>query len=424
MILKGSQRANGGNLAAHLMNTRDNEHVALHELRGFCADDLEGAFKEAEAISRGTRCSQYLFSLSLSPPEDERVPVAIFEKAIDTIEEQLGLTGQPRAIVFHEKEGRRHAHCVWSRIDAETMTARPMSFFKNRLMDASRGLYLEHGWKMPDGIHDRAKRDPANFTLAEWQQAKRQGVDPRWLKQSIQECWNTSDDGKAFAQALKARGFSLARGDKRGFVVLDHQGEVFSLPKMLDVKTKEVRARLGDGASLPDVASTQKLIGQRMTPAIRRHIEESRTRFQKRSATLGHAKMELTHRHRDARAKLDNEQRAGWLAETKRRAARLPRGLRGLWHRLTGEYGKTRALNEEEAARTKLRHEAQRQELIDQQLLQRRALQSQFKELRREQAKQLLTLRADIGRFVAMSEGREASASRARTQSIGLKLSR
>jgi hypothetical protein len=46
-----------------------------------------------------------------------------FELAADEVERVLGLEGQPRAIVFHEKEGRRHAHVVWSRIDARAMRA-------------------------------------------------------------------------------------------------------------------------------------------------------------------------------------------------------------------------------------------------------------------------------------------------------------
>lgn len=59
------------------------------------------------AISQGTRCKQFLFSLSLNPPENEKVPVEVFEKAISEIEHKLGLENQTRAIVFHEKEGRR-----------------------------------------------------------------------------------------------------------------------------------------------------------------------------------------------------------------------------------------------------------------------------------------------------------------------------
>lgn len=422
MILKGSQRGFGQNLAVHLMKMDDNEHVALHEIRGFAADDLKGAFKEVEAISRGTQCRQYLFSLSLSPPEQERVPVAIFEDAIDRIEDRLGLIGQPRAIVFHEKEGRRHAHCVWSRIDADTMTARPMSFFKNRLTEVSRGLYLEHGWQMPDGIRDTAKRDPTNFTLAEWQQGKRQGHDPRWLKSSVQECWKASDNAKAFGQALQDRGFFLAKGDQRGFVVLDHQGEVYSLPRMLGLKTKEVRARLGNGADLSGVAETQKAIGERMTPAIRRHIEESRTRFLKRSATLGHYKMEMTHLHRVARQKLDDRLNAEWLAQAKERSMRLPTGLRGLWHRITGDYQKVRSLNEVDAERTRQRHEQERQALIDKQRDQRAVLQAQFKELRRGQAAQLRELRGDIGRFLNLTRAPPSMPTPERSQGRGLGL--
>lgn len=123
MILKGSQRGGAANLARHLLRADENEHVELHELKGFVAEDLPGALHEIYAVSRGTRCEQYMFSVSLNPPEHETVPIQYFEKAISDIESDLGLSGQPRAIVFHEKEGRRHAHCVWSRIDADEMKA-------------------------------------------------------------------------------------------------------------------------------------------------------------------------------------------------------------------------------------------------------------------------------------------------------------
>ena len=423
MILKASQRGGGQNLAVHLMRADDNEHVALHELRGFASDNIRDAFKEAEAISRGTQCRQYLFSLSLSPPEQEQVSVAAFEAAIDRIEERLGLSGQPRAILFHEKEGRRHAHCVWSRIDAETMTARPLSFFKNRLMEVSRGLYLDHGWTMPRGVADSAQRDPTNFTLAEWQRAKLQGVDPRWLKQSVQECWKISDSDRAFGRALSERGLFLAKGDKRGFVVLDHDGEVHSLPRLLDIKTKEVRARLGDGNDLRGVDETKKLIGEKMSPAIRRHIAESRARFEKRAATLEQYKTEMTQAHRAARAKLDQRQKSEWETETGARAARLPKGLLGLWHRLTGKYQEIRSQNEAEANVTRMRHDRERQELIETQLKQRSVLQTQIKELRHRQAGLLAELRQDVGRYLSFKRGQEGPG-RARDISPGLKLQR
>ena len=123
MILLGNRRGGAAELPLHLINWEDNEHVHVHEIRGFIADDLDGAFHEAYGISRGTQCSKFFYSLSLSPPETENVPVSVFESAIERIEQKLGFTGQPRTIVFHEKNGRRHAHVVWSRINATTMTA-------------------------------------------------------------------------------------------------------------------------------------------------------------------------------------------------------------------------------------------------------------------------------------------------------------
>jgi hypothetical protein len=406
MILKASQRGGGQDLAVHLMRLDDNEHISLHELRGFASATLKGAFKEVDAISRGTKCRQYLFSLSLSPPEGERVPVGVFEDTIERIEQRLGLEGQPRAIVFHEKEGRRHAHCVWSRIDPDTMTARQLSFFKSKLMSVSRDLYLEQGWKLPRGLENAAERNPTNFTLAEWQQARRQGMDPRWLKQTLQECWNRSDGARAFVRALEERGFTLARGDKRGHVIVDHGGEVHSLPRALGLKTKEVRARLGSGDDLPGVGEARQKVGERMTPAIRRHVQESRSQFQRRSAVLGGYKAEMTQLHREARLKLDDRQTRAWDEETRQRAARLPKGLRGLWHRLTGKYQIIRAANEAEAAATRERHAAERQTLIDTQLEQRAVLQAQFKELRRAQADELLSLRKDLGHYLRLAHAR------------------
>ena len=58
MILKGSQRGNAAQLARHLLNLRENEHVELHELRGCSSEGLLDALHEAEAIARGTRCKQ------------------------------------------------------------------------------------------------------------------------------------------------------------------------------------------------------------------------------------------------------------------------------------------------------------------------------------------------------------------------------
>ncbi len=133
--------------------------------------------------------------------------IADFEAAIARVEEQLGLSAQPRAIVFHEKEGRRHAHAVWSRIDMEKMKAVQMSFDHEKLKSLSRELFLEHGWKIPRGLVNSEERNPKNFTHAEWQQAKRIGKDPRAIRTDIQDAWAISDSKAAFRHAMAECGY-------------------------------------------------------------------------------------------------------------------------------------------------------------------------------------------------------------------------
>ncbi len=403
MILKASQRGNGQNLAAHLMRADDNEHVQLYELRGFTSDNLGEAFKEAEAISLGTKCQQFLFSVSLNPPQGACLSEDVFAETANRIEKRLGLTDQPRAIVFHEKEGRRHAHCVWSRIDAETMTAKHLPFFKNNLMSLSRDLYLEHGWQMPRGLTAQGQKNPLNFTLMEWQQAKRIGVDPRLAKEAIQQCWARSDNAKSFGRSLEEHGMFLAKGDRRGFVVVDYHGNVQALSRALGIKTKEVAARLGDSDALADVDATKKRIAKKITPALKAHVAEAQERFAERSNKLGSYKAEMTAHHRKAREALSQKQKTDWDNETRHRAARLPRGLKGLWHRLTGRYQTVRAENERDAAVTLQRQAAERQALIEKQMKERAVLQERFKELRQRQALLLNDLRKDVGRYLRLA---------------------
>ncbi len=243
MILKASQRGNAGELAKHLLNEQENEHIEVHAVNGFMVDDLSAALQEVHAVSLGTKCQQPLFSVSLSPPKGESASIHDFEEAIVQIAEKTGLENQPHIIVFHEKHGRRHCHVVFSRINSETMTAINLPFYKNKLMEVSKELYLKHGWKLPQGHIDRKLRNPLNFTREQWQQAKRLNEDPKQIKQTLKECWSISDSKKAFSGVLEQQGYYLAKGDRRGFVAIDWRGEVYSLSRWINIKNKALKER-------------------------------------------------------------------------------------------------------------------------------------------------------------------------------------
>jgi len=403
MILVGNQRGGGKQLALHLLK-EENDHVEVHELRGFVAQDLRGALNEAYAVSRGTRCKQYLFSLSLNPPPSADVGTADFEAAVERIETALGLDGQPRAVVFHEKEGRRHAHAVWSRIKSDDMKAVQLSYTKKTLMEMARELFLDHGWTMPHGLAQSAARDPRNFSLAEWQQAKRQGKDPRTIKTTLQDAWAISDTKTSFIHALEERGYRLARGDRRSFVALNMNGEVYALPKWIGIRTKAVRQRLGDEDNLPDIATTKAKIAEEMQEAMQRHKGELLNDLRPRNSHLHKQRRAMIHRHRTTRRKLiETIERRKW-EEARVRQSRFRSGLKHLWDWARGETKRIQHRNEAEAKACELRDRKELDALIFAQLAERRRLVDMRTELAREFTARRRDIRDDIRAYDEMRD--------------------
>ncbi len=270
MIIKGNSRSGASDLARHLMRADTNELVSLLEVRGTVADDLLGCFREFEGVAAGTRCAKPLYHANIDPARDYVMTDAQWAHAVEELETELGLTGQPRAVIKHIKFGREHLHVVWSRVDADRMRAIPDSFNYRKHEAVSRRLEVAFGHEKVQGVHvDReidAPRPEAEFTTAEGQQAERSGLDPREIKAQVTALWRQTDSAQAFVAALKSEGYVLARGDRRDFVIIDPMGEVHSLPRRLDgVKTAEVRQRLAslDLDALPDVAEAKAEVRRR-----------------------------------------------------------------------------------------------------------------------------------------------------------------
>lgn len=385
MILKGSQRGGPVQLAAHLLNDKENDHVTLHEVRGFVAADLRGAMIEAGAVAKGTRCRQPVFSLSLNPPKDAQPSLDDLVAAAERAESVLGLQGQPRAIVVHEKAGRLHAHVVWSRIDAEAMKAINLPHFKNRLKELSKELYLEHEWSLPEGHRENGWKNPLNFSLAEWQQAKRLGLDPREIKQVFRDAWDHSDNLASFRNALEERGYHLAKGDRRGIVATDLSGEVYSVARWAGVKTKELRQRLGDGEKLPPVGEVQADLRKRVSARLRAHLANDRAEQKAAVQSLKDDLRKVVMKQRVERARLQSMQNIRHEAESRDRAGRFRRGLGIVLDLVSGRLFKLRKQNESEAYASFVRDRAQRTQLHEDQRRERAPFQRKIEDLQEKQ---------------------------------------
>ena len=366
MILVGSQRGGAKNLALHLMK-EENERVELHEVRGFASDTVMGALNEAYALSRGTKCQKFLYSLSLNPPQDKETSNEVFEAAIEQAEQRLGLNDQPRVIVFHEKNNRRHAHAVWSKIDTEEMKAIPIAYDKMKMKTLSRELYIQHGWKLPKGHIDQSLTNRTNFTLAEWQQAKRIGKDPRAIKTAFQDAWAISDSKTSFTHALEERGYKLARGDRRAHVAVDIHGEVHSVARRVGIKTKEVRERLGDEKDLPSIESAKDEIARGLLPDLKKINEDLNAEKQTQIQALKEQKAALGEEQRQQRQTLQKQIETRRVEQVQTQKAKLRTGLGGLWDRLRGHRKRQEAQHTEKKNASVERAHREKEALIHKQ---------------------------------------------------------
>jgi hypothetical protein len=78
-------------------------------------------------------------------------------------------------------------------------------------------------------------------------------IDRDQIRAEVTELWAAHPTGREFADAMNERGYILAAGDRRPWVIVDSQGNTHALPRMIDgANTADVRAKMG-GVELPAV---------------------------------------------------------------------------------------------------------------------------------------------------------------------------
>ncbi|HWX35555.1 MAG TPA: relaxase/mobilization nuclease domain-containing protein [Steroidobacteraceae bacterium] len=250
MIIKGKSCGGARRLGIHLTRLDTNERFDVKEIRGVVSDNLYAALREIEAVAAGAMTTKPFYHASINTRGDERLTDEQRAYAIDKLESALGLTGQPRVVVVHEKKDREHCHIVWSRIDLDRMAAHSDSHNFRKHEKVARALEKEFGLERVQGAHverdgkPRPERTPSHREML---QAERTGVSPQQAKELMTSTWQTTNNGKEFQAALAEKGWILARGDRRDFVAIDPTGGVHSIARRIEgAKAAEVRERFAD----------------------------------------------------------------------------------------------------------------------------------------------------------------------------------
>jgi len=405
-----SQRGEGPDLGRHVQNAQDNLEVEPMEVRGTVSRDADGWMREIEAQAHNlTRCTNYLYSLSINPDERRqgRWTREMYFDYIERTEQRFGLTGQPRLIYRHVKKDeqgipREHYHAIWSRIDVERRRAIHMAYDQDTLMMVTREFARDHGLRLPEGYdkHKVIARQRRGYQMTwhdKWQQ-DRGGLSLEKRKEQITEAWERRDNARSFVRSLEAMGYTLATG-RRDYVLVDMYGFQKSLPRLIDdkkVRIADVREFLGKDFpkdSLPSVdealalaaahRAAQELFRKEDDRAAReakekQRREELRRQQQPRRQAVEREAKSLDDRQRQVRQEFSARQkqarmafRQGYLQESRRikldRAAHRPQGLAAFIGRVTGVELITKKIHQyRDATRYKL-FLAQKKELAERQ---------------------------------------------------------
>jgi hypothetical protein len=196
--------------------------------------------------------------------------------------------------------------------------------------------------------------------------------------QIFQDCWAMSDNRASFEHALKSRGYTLAKGDRRGFVALDHRCEVFAVTKWVGVKTKDVRAKLNSKDDLPSVSEAKAQIAKDMSEQLSALHQQQGDAVRARIGTIEKARTEMTEQHKTDRLALKEQQHKRWTEETLVRQSRCRKGLLGIWDHITGKHKSILKQNEIEANNSLLHDRQEKDTLIYEQLEGRQLLQKRL----------------------------------------------
>ena len=253
MIIKGTEHNSARNLSRYLLAEKANETCRLWELRDSASDALSKSLTDWELIGRcKTKGSKILYHAHIRLCDGERMNEGQWHATIESLEQKLGFTNCPRAIVGHEHAQKGlHVHIVWSRYDQE----------RQRLVTLGNDHQHHHGvarqFEKQYGLRpsvDPAKAIPANdnkrrkrrLSDREVRAIKDRGIDREQLEKRVQAAWAATDSGEEMRAMLKALKIELVPGDRRDWVV-EYKGLKLNPVRLLpDVNAASFRKRMQD----------------------------------------------------------------------------------------------------------------------------------------------------------------------------------
>jgi hypothetical protein len=226
VLIKGKSITCSQRSRDHYLRGKENDLVAVREILGFATLNPDEALQMIELSAKGTRCEKPVYSAKVNPEPDRLWTEEEVRRAVELLEENLGLKGHPRVVIEHNKHGRVHYHVLWSRFHPGGGPAKNMG--NDYALHQNTQSQIEKEFKL------RPMRTKGrDFQQSEIEWAKRYGFDIFNLRKEITKDFNKTKSGQDFMAALKAKGCVLCRGDKSQFVLILPWGQHKALSSMI-----------------------------------------------------------------------------------------------------------------------------------------------------------------------------------------------
>lgn len=257
------------------------EVVCFHNLA--FGTNVKKALREMEAVASGSRCEKFLYLAALNPDRAGGRELTD-DEAEQSAQMLLDLLGFGRdhqwLLVRHRKKQRVHYHVIANRVCPESLKAVHLGWNYIKQECAARTMEMILGLPAVSGAFAGRPADAnGHFTeprpprrrrkQREEQQAVRTKVPIEQVNADLARAWAQAISGADWQRLLEERGYRLARGEKRDFVVVDLAGGVHSPARRLQIKVADLRQRTSDlvTADLPTVGSIRSSLRKGSEPA-------------------------------------------------------------------------------------------------------------------------------------------------------------
>jgi len=232
----------------------DNPHTALKEMMwtDMHSEDLRKHSGSKMVGRKSSAGNVYAYSLAWAPdqaPTREQMEQAAYE----TLEE-LGLHHHEAIMVAHDDTDHAHVHVVANLVHPETgLIANThndfiaLSYWAQEYEQRCGHVYCEQR------VENNAQREEGAFV--------KHRLEEMNAAPSIEELYQSCGSGSAFREAVEEIGYTLGKGDRRGFILVDQEGDVHSLSRQLKgIRAKQIKAYMSDvdADSLPTAQEIQE----------------------------------------------------------------------------------------------------------------------------------------------------------------------